>query len=76
MQPGDLITVRLHPVEGREWGEVLLWDQAPDGRPFVRGQAVRGEFLLFLGWGMRNTVRVLHPLHGVCLIHRHYLRPV
>jgi len=73
MQPGDLITVRLHPVDRGEWGEVLLWDQAPDGRPFVRGRAVRGELLLFLGWGMRNTVRVLHPVHGIRLMHEIYV---
>jgi hypothetical protein len=70
MQPGDLITVRqdAHAV-GRE---VLLWDQAPDGRHIVSGRATRGELLLFLGPGWPNTVRVFHPVHGIRFMHDTY----
>jgi hypothetical protein len=64
MQPGDLITVRLHPVDR----EVLLWDQEPDGTPSAVRTA-EGELLLFLGRGAQNTVRVLHPVHGIRLMH-------
>jgi hypothetical protein len=68
MQPGDLITVIMH-ARFRGGREALLWDQEPNGRPFVRGRAVEGELLLFLGPGEWNTVRVLHPVHGIRLMH-------
>jgi len=70
MQPGDLITVSM-PAH---LGAALLWDQEPDGSFIVRGRASAGELLLFLGRGAQNTVRVLHPVHGIRLMHTTYAR--
>ena len=75
MQPGDLITVNMPPRVrdvGDRHGDVLLWDQAPDGSFIVSGRAARGELLLFLGRGGQNTVRVFHPVHGIRFMHDTY----
>jgi hypothetical protein len=74
MQPGDLITVSIPSRLGGERGTVLLWDQEPDGSFIVSGRAVEGELLLVLGLGAQNTVRVLHPVHGIRLMHTTYAR--
>jgi hypothetical protein len=72
MQPGDLITVSMPAHRRRHRGTALLWDQETDGSFIVRGQAVEGELLLVLGRGAQNTVRVLHPVHGIRLMHTTY----
>jgi hypothetical protein len=75
MQPGDLITVSIPDRQGLGLpGSVLLWDQGPDGSFIVRGRATEGELLLVLGRGAQNTVRVLHPVHGIRLMHTTYAR--
>ena len=74
MQLGDLITVSMPARRGGERGTALLWDQEPDGSFIVRGRATEGELLLVLGWGAQNTVRVLHPVHGIRFMHTTYAR--
>jgi hypothetical protein len=74
MQPGDLITVSMPSRALREHGTALLWDQEPDGSFIVRGRATEGELLLVLGRGAKNTVRVLHPVHGIRFMHITYAR--
>lgn len=77
MQPGDLIVVRMNAraLRGRRGlHAVLLWDQEPDGRLTASGRAAEGELLLFLGRGGQNTVRVLHPVHGIRFMHDTYAR--
>lgn len=74
MQPGDLITVSMPASAWRALGPALLWDQEPDGSFIVSGKAWEGELLLFLGPGSQNTVRVLHPVHGIRLMHITYAR--
>ena len=73
MQPGDLIVVRRRP-DGVLPDEVLLWIQDPAGHVQVAGRTAGGELLVFLGPGAENTVRVLHPVHGVRLMHWTYAR--
>jgi len=74
MQPGDLITVSMPARHGGVRGTVLLWDQGPDGSFIVSGRATEGELLLVLGRAAQNTVRVLHPVHGIRFMHTTYAR--
>jgi hypothetical protein len=72
MQPGDLAVVRgIRTVD--------VWRERPgeEGGPHRSGEKfVVGDLLIFLAeWG-GNMLRVLHPLHGACLIHSYYLHPV
>jgi len=72
MQPGDLAIVRgVRTVD--------VWRERPEygtGLHSTGEKFVVGDLLIFIAEGGGNMVRVLHPLHGACLIHSYYLHPM
>jgi len=71
MKPGDLAVVKGAKT-------VVVWRERldPFGAEASGERFTVGDLLIFIAEGRGNMLRVLHPLHGACLIHSYYLHPM